>query len=123
MPMRRRMRRRPLSRHLRFAWLPRVTRGFFFRADSYLNLARYVDEDLGSIALYGGKALMQQSHGESFLALVREQVASGMPSRSFCSTSRRAPCRRRGSSNCCDCSTGGTVKSGAGSDHHRDAFP
>lgn len=70
----------PLSRHLRFAWLPRVTRGFFFRADSYLNLARYVDEDLGSIALYGGKALMQQSHGESFLALFENRLQANAQS-------------------------------------------
>ena len=63
-----------LTQHLRFSWLPKVTKGFFFRADSYLNLARYVDEDLGSLHLYGDKPLMQQSHGESFLALFENRL-------------------------------------------------
>lgn len=63
-----------LSQHLRFSWLPKVTHGFFFRADSYLNLARYVDEELGSLHLYGDKPLMQQSHGESFLALFEHRL-------------------------------------------------
>jgi predicted ATPase len=63
-----------LSQHLRFSWLPKVTKGFFFRADSYVNLARYVDEDLGSLHLYGDRPLIQQSHGESFLALFENRL-------------------------------------------------
>ncbi|MBH5319967.1 AAA family ATPase [Paenibacillus sp. GSMTC-2017] len=50
--------------------------GFFFRAESYYNLATNIDEldrepyQLGPpiIDSYGGKSLHQQSHGESFLA-------------------------------------------------------
>jgi predicted ATPase len=60
----------PLSDALRLSWLPKITRGFFMRAESFFNFARYVDE-LGPASLdaYGGKSLHEQSHGESFLAL------------------------------------------------------
>lgn len=41
--------------------------GFFFRAESYYNLATNIDE-IDAIASYGGRSLHEQSHGESFLA-------------------------------------------------------
>jgi predicted ATPase len=50
--------------------------GFFLRAESYFNLATNIEElDKGPggppiIDSYGGKSLHEQSHGESFLALV-----------------------------------------------------
>jgi predicted ATPase len=50
--------------------------GFFFRAESFYNVATNIDEldkeVIGSplIDYYGGKSLHQQSHGESFLALI-----------------------------------------------------
>lgn len=57
----------------------RVVRGtrrprtsFFLRAESFFNVASIVD-DLGVAASYGGKSLHEQSHGESFLALVNER--------------------------------------------------
>lgn len=43
--------------------------GFFLRAESFYNVATQVDE-LGYLEAYGGKSLHQQSHGESFIALV-----------------------------------------------------
>ncbi|MFF2910990.1 AAA family ATPase [Paenibacillus sp. NPDC057934] len=48
--------------------------GFFLRAESYYNVASYIDEldkEPGGPAIigsYGGKSLHEQSHGESFLA-------------------------------------------------------
>ncbi|HQA50370.1 MAG TPA: AAA family ATPase [Syntrophomonadaceae bacterium] len=48
--------------------------GFFFRAESFYNLATYVEEldreAMGSrlIDSYGGRSLHEQSHGESFFA-------------------------------------------------------
>jgi hypothetical protein len=33
----------PLAHALRASWLPKVTRGFFFRAESFFNLADYID--------------------------------------------------------------------------------
>ena len=44
--------------------------GYFFRAESFYNVASEIDK-IGSniLAVYGGKSLHQQSHGESFLSL------------------------------------------------------
>lgn len=44
--------------------------GFFLRAESFYNVATEI-ERLGATHNYGGKSLHAQSHGESFLALVR----------------------------------------------------
>ena len=48
--------------------------GFFLRAESFYNVASYVDQ-FGERALrgYGGESLHQQSHGESFMALVENR--------------------------------------------------
>lgn len=43
--------------------------GFFLRAESLFNVATEV-ERLGLASSYGGKSLHEQSHGESFLAIV-----------------------------------------------------
>ena len=43
--------------------------GFFLRAESFFNVATEVDR-IGVIDSYGGKSLHEQSHGESFLALL-----------------------------------------------------
>lgn len=44
--------------------------GFFLRAESFYNVATQVDELMLNLSGYGGKSLHEQSHGESFLALV-----------------------------------------------------
>jgi predicted ATPase len=47
---------------------------FFLRAESYFTAASYLDslqeESPGALARYGGRSLHEQSHGESFLALL-----------------------------------------------------
>ncbi|MDZ7359353.1 MAG: AAA family ATPase [candidate division KSB1 bacterium] len=43
--------------------------GYFLRAESFYNVASYMD-DIGYLKSYGGKSLHQQSHGESFLSLL-----------------------------------------------------
>jgi len=49
----------------------RRTDGYFFRAESYFNIATEIERiDPGLLAVYGGKSLHEQSHGESFLSLV-----------------------------------------------------
>jgi len=58
-----------LHRHLRLIRSPRRLDGFFLRAESYYNVATQIDE-LGVQDSYGGASLHEQSHGESFLALV-----------------------------------------------------
>jgi predicted ATPase len=63
-----------LGDYIRLSWLPKITQGFFLRAESFYHFASYLDqlerEDPGlSFKSYGGKSLHQQSHGESFLSL------------------------------------------------------
>jgi predicted ATPase len=69
----------PLRDALRAAWLPKVTHGFFFRAESFFNLANYIDEE-GDKDYWGGKKLLDQSHGESFLATFESKFKSRKPS-------------------------------------------
>ena len=70
-----------LHRHIRLArGLSRPRTGFFLRAESFFNLATEI-EHLDAvpapgppiIASYGGKSLHEQSHGESFLALLKHR--------------------------------------------------
>jgi len=65
-----------LAEALRLSWLPRVSNGFFFRAESFFGLARYIDE-VAEIDNYGGRAMHRQSHGESFLALFANRLGAG----------------------------------------------
>ena len=50
-----------------------ATDGFFLRAESFYNLASQID-DLGVEYSYGKKSLHEQSHGESFLALLLNRL-------------------------------------------------
>ena len=54
--------------------------GFFLRAESFYNVASYIDKidsefSFGGLVIdsYGGVSLHEQSHGESFLALVKNR--------------------------------------------------
>ncbi len=61
-----------LADHLRAGWLPKVTEGWFFRAESFYSVARYLDE----AALTGGGAppdFLSWSHGEGFLRFFAER--------------------------------------------------
>jgi predicted ATPase len=63
----------PLVDALRLARTPsRPLTSFFLRAESYFNVATVVD-DLGVVDSYGGRSLHEQSHGESFLALLKHR--------------------------------------------------
>lgn len=69
---------KPLADALRLSWLPRMTDGFFMRAESFFNFASYLDEGLGSYEAertYRQDSLHKLSHGESFLALFQERFA------------------------------------------------
>lgn len=69
-----------LSDFLRLSWSKKMHFGYFLRAESFFNVATYVDkiqaEDHYGLEDYGGVSLHQQSHGESFLALFRHQFSS-----------------------------------------------
>jgi predicted ATPase len=59
-----------LHNHLRISrGIDKPTDGFFLRAESFFNVATEID-NLGVADSYGGVSLHEQSHGESFLALV-----------------------------------------------------
>jgi predicted ATPase len=67
----------PLHEYLRLAkGIRRPTDGFFLRAESFFNVATEIErldsEGMGPrvIDSYGGKSLHEQSHGESFMALM-----------------------------------------------------
>lgn len=63
-----------LSGYLRVAKYARPKSGFFLRAESFYNTATYADSiDLDDHPLYGGRSLHKQSHGESFLSIVRHR--------------------------------------------------
>ncbi|WP_298470956.1 AAA family ATPase [uncultured Psychrobacillus sp.] len=57
-----------LGKYLKLSWMPKVTNGFFLRAETFYQFASHVTES-ESIGSYGGKSLHEQSHGESFLSL------------------------------------------------------
>ncbi|EJS63015.1 AAA family ATPase [Bacillus cereus] len=59
-----------LGEYVRLSWLPKVTNGFFLRAESFYHFATHIDHVDGSgFKSYGGRSLLKQSHGESFLSL------------------------------------------------------
>ena len=70
-----------LHQHIRLQRSPRRPRdGFFLRAESYFNLATEIERmdsapsfDPPVIDSYGGRSLHEQSHGESFMALLLER--------------------------------------------------
>ncbi len=69
--------RSPFAQALRLSWLPKVTEGFFMRAESFYNFATYIDE-VSNLRAYGGKSLHAQSHGESFLSLFAHRFEQGI---------------------------------------------
>jgi predicted ATPase len=61
-----------LASALRASWLPKITSGWFFRAESFFSVARYLD----SAALDVGDAppdFLSHSHGEGFLRFFEER--------------------------------------------------
>jgi predicted ATPase len=61
-----------LSKVLRASWLPKITNGWFFRAESFFSVARYLDETAredGAI----GPDFLSHSHGEGFLRFFEER--------------------------------------------------
>jgi len=69
--------RSELAQALRLSWLPKMTEGFFMRAESFYNFASYLD-GVSDLRAYGGKSLHHQSHGESFLALFQNRFEQGL---------------------------------------------
>jgi predicted ATPase len=62
-----------LSTALRASWLPKITNGWFFRAESFFSVARYLDE--AAIGTPGPPPpdFLSHSHGEGFLRFFEER--------------------------------------------------
>lgn len=73
------------SSALTLSWRKKSRDGYFFRAESFFNLANQIDhiakEDPNGPYLtyqsYGGKSLHEQSHGESFLSFFNNRLGGG----------------------------------------------
>jgi predicted ATPase len=61
-----------LSEALRASWLPKITNGWFFRAESFFSVARYLDQ-MGQGSTYGPPDYLSYSHGEGFLRFFEER--------------------------------------------------
>ncbi|MDX9724605.1 MAG: AAA family ATPase [Myxococcota bacterium] len=59
-----------LAEHLRAAWLPKLSTGWFFKAESFWSVARYLDSLPGS-----GPDFLSHSHGEGFLRVFAERCS------------------------------------------------
>lgn len=62
-----------LAEALRGAWLPKVTRGWFFRAESFFSVARYLDDaarDVGAAP----PDFLSWSHGEGFVRFFEDRM-------------------------------------------------
>jgi predicted ATPase len=57
-----------LSDALRASWLPKITRGWFFRAETFFSVARYLDEVGSPTADF-----LSHSHGEGFMRFFEER--------------------------------------------------
>jgi len=64
-----------LAAAMRLSWLPRVRNGFFLRAESFFQLASYLD-DVGNPELHGGGSLHGRSHGEAFMAMFQHRLGT-----------------------------------------------
>ena len=68
----------PLHRHLRLVRGSRRPRsGYFLRAESFFNVATYIEGIPDAVMSHGGKPLHEQSHGESFLSLIEHRFVAG----------------------------------------------
>ena len=48
--------------------------GYFLRAESFFNVATAAEDKYDALQAYGGRSLHEQSHGESFMALVLNRL-------------------------------------------------
>jgi len=66
-----------LSKALRASWLPKITNGWFFRAESFFSVARYLDqvnrEEFSNLSAGTPPDFLSHSHGEGFLRFFEER--------------------------------------------------
>ncbi|WP_033541267.1 AAA family ATPase [Planococcus sp. CAU13] len=66
-----------LGDFIRLSWMPKITNGFFMRAETFYHFATHIDElyqdGADAYRSYGGRSLHEQSHGESFFSLFQNR--------------------------------------------------
>jgi len=62
-----------LAEALRASWLPKITKGWFFRAESFFSVARYLDEAAREPLSGPPPDFLSHSHGEGFLRFFNER--------------------------------------------------
>jgi len=62
-----------LAKALRASWLPKITNGWFFRAESFFSVARYLDEAAQEPLSGPPPDFLSHSHGEGFLRFFEER--------------------------------------------------
>ncbi len=72
-----------LADKMHLTWRQKTNKGFFFRAENFINFASYIDNlaiesGMDIFNGYGGKSLQKQSHGESFLSLFQSKFHEGL---------------------------------------------
>ena len=69
-----------LAQALILSWRKKPHDGYFFRAESFFNVANYLDTmaqaDGRAYDSYGGKSLHKESHGESFLSFFKNRMGN-----------------------------------------------
>jgi predicted ATPase len=64
----------PLSAALRAAWRPKITTGWFFKAESFFTVARYLDRS--AIEAHAAPPdFLSHSHGEGFVRFFKERTS------------------------------------------------
>lgn len=65
-----------LAQSMMLSWRQKPKDGYFFRAESFFNIATYLDNlnDAQVYDSYGGKSLHAQSHGEGFFSFFKNRV-------------------------------------------------
>lgn len=67
-----------LAESLTLSWRRKPKDGYFFRAESFYNVATHLDTvGWGVLDSYGGKSLHAQSHGESFFSFFSNRLGAG----------------------------------------------
>lgn len=71
-----------LHDYVALSWKKKAFDGFFLRAESFFNFASFLEDweretGMNFHAPYGGKSLHEQSHGESFIALMKNRFKKG----------------------------------------------
>ena len=88
-----------LRKALRAAWLPKITNGWFFRAESFFSVARYLDER--SETARPPPDFLSHSHGEGFLRFFEERCQRQGIYMFDEPESALSPTARSNSSSCC----------------------